>query len=361
MNRQEKIQKILQRSKEVILDSALENGAIIAANTDKHYYPREAKNYHYVWPRDAAYICVAAQEMGVVDIQEPFFEWLLERPEDFKKEGLLFANYSTNGRKEVHQFQPDQAGAMLWAIHEFYKDSVSEGVKKQEMLIRRMADGLVNNWREKFFFHNATDLWEEGKRKTSTQMENNHTYSLAACVCGLRCAHNMLNDIFYKKTAQEMDEKIQEAYNKKKKFFVRTHGKIDDYNMDASLLGLAYPFNVIEADDERMVNTVKHMENTIVINGGVHRYQFDYYDGEGTAQEGAGGWPLLNAWMSIYWSLKGNKTKAGQYYDWIVDRAEQFDFYLPEQIFDDFRVGIYPLAWSHAMFVLAGKHLGYLK
>ena len=82
-----KIKQLLETSKEIIRHSALENGAIIAANPDKDYYPREAKNYHFVWPRDAAYICVAAQMVGINDIQEPYFNWLIKRPEDFEKEG----------------------------------------------------------------------------------------------------------------------------------------------------------------------------------------------------------------------------------------------------------------------------------
>jgi len=118
----DKIKKLITKSKEIILDSALENGAIVAANSDKNYYPKTAKDYHYVWPRDAAYICVAGQLAGIKNIQEPFFAWLEDRPEDFKKESKLFAHYSPNGRIKTRQFQPDQAGTMLWAIHKFYQD-----------------------------------------------------------------------------------------------------------------------------------------------------------------------------------------------------------------------------------------------
>jgi len=355
----QKIKKIIDKSKEIFSDVSLENGAIVAANSDKNYYPKGAKDYHYVWPRDAAYICVAAQMARINDIQEPFFTWLEDRPEDFKKEGKLFANYSANGRIKVRQFQPDQAGSMLWAIHEFYKDKPSD-CQKQEALIRRLADGLTNNWKGKYFFSNTTDLWEEGGRKTSTKMENNHTYSLAACARGLMYADDMITGDKWKEAAEQMIERINAAYLEKEKYFVRNHGKIDDLNMDASLLGLVYPFNIIKADDERMVNTMKVMEKAIAPGGGVHRYQFDYYDGEGTAQEGGGAWPILNFWMSIYWSIKGDKTKANNYYDWVVERVED-DYLIPEQIFEDFRKGIKPLAWSHAMFIIASKYLGKLK
>jgi GH15 family glucan-1,4-alpha-glucosidase len=355
----DRVKKIINKSKEIILDSVLENGAIVAANSDKSYYPKRAKNYHYVWPRDSAYICVAAQLAGIRNIQEPFFAWLEDRPEDFKKEGKLFANYSPNGPIKVRQFQPDQAGTMLWVIHEFYKDHPND-CQKQEVLIRRLADGLTDDWREKYFFTNTVDLWEEGHRKTSTKVENNHTYSLAACAQGLLLADKMIGGEKWKEAAQQMIERINEAYFENQGTFVRNHGKIDDFNMDASLLGLVYPFEIIKADDQRMINTIKQMEEKIVTNGGVHRYQFDYYDGEGSAQEGGGAWPILNFWMAVYWAKKGDKKKARKYYDWVIDRVED-DYLIPEQIFEDARKGIKPLVWSHAMFIIASHFLGELK
>lgn len=353
-----KIQKLISKSIEIIKDSSLENGAIVAANTDKEYYPRQAKDYHYVWPRDAAYTCVAAQIAGILNIQEPFFHWLDYRPENFRKEGRLYSNYSTNGRKEIDQFQPDQAGSMLWAIYEFYKDDLPKS-EKQEVLIRRIADGLCSDWRGKYFFHNTVDLWEEGHRKTSTKMKNNHTYSLAVCARGLLLANTMIQNNEWERAGRQMIERIHEAHSPQLKRFLRNHGKIDDPNIDASLLGLVYPSEIIKADDPRMIDTVDAIEKNIVIDGGVHRFQFDYYDGEGSAQEGGGAWPILNFWMSIYFALKKDRKKAEKYYNWIVEKVKD-DYLIPEQIFSDFREGIKPLVWSHAMFVIASKFLGYL-
>jgi len=355
----QKIKDLIAKSREILLDSSLSNGAIIAANSDMEYYPRQAKDYHYVWPRDAAYICVAAKLAGITNIQEPFFKWLEYRPQDFKKRGKLYANYSTNGRIRVRQYQPDQAGSMLWAIYDFYSEHLSEAAK-QENLIRRLADGISDSWKRTYFFDNTVDLWEEGHRQTSTKMENNHTYSLAACARGLLCADMMLKGDRWKETAHQMIERINDAYNEKHKYFLRTHGKIDDLNVDASMLGIAYPFNIIPANDPRMLNTASAIENNIVVNGGVHRYQFDYYDGEGSAQEGGGAWPLLNFWLATYYQLAGQPKKAEQYFNWVINRLDN-DLLIPEQIFEDFRKGIKPLAWSHAMFIIAAANLGYLK
>ncbi|MEK7072403.1 MAG: glycoside hydrolase family 15 protein [Patescibacteria group bacterium] len=354
---EENIKLILAKSRQVIGDVSLENGAIVAANTDKPYYPRSASNYHYVWPRDAAFICVAAQELDL-KIQEPFFKWLDERPEDFKKESLIFQNYSTNGRAHWRQFQPDQAGAVLWAIWEYYKNNPSQSLKF-ESLIRRLADGLCNDWKGSYFFHNTSDLWESGTRKTSTKIENNHTYSLAACAKGLELADRLINNSKWIECAEEMRKKIDQAYSQEDGYFLRTYGKLSDKNIDASILGLVWPFNIISANDERMVKTVTQIEEKLIINnGGVQRFQFDYYDGEGTAEEGAGAWPILNFWLSIYWNLKGDQNKTEYYFNWVLNNLKKYNGFIPEQIFADYRIGVYPLAWSHAMFILAAKKLG---
>jgi glucoamylase len=356
-----KIQKIINTSKEVIKDCALEDGAIVAANTDKPYSPKEAGDYRYVWIRDAAFICVAAEYLNL-PIQENFFHWAEERPEDFDRDKLLYSNYSTNGRiaSMGKQFQADQTGSLLWAIHNHYKKNLKEA-QKFKSLIERLADGLAAHWDKDNFSISTTDLWEVTERKTSTRLKNNFTYSLAACARGLFCANEITPNQFWKETGMQMISKVNEAYDKENKCFLRNYGKISDRNIDASLLGLVYPFEVCESNDERIINTVSKIESTIVENGGVHRFQFDYFDSEGSAQEGGGAWPVLNCWMAIYWVLAGNKEKALRYFNWVVEHAPKYNGYLAEQYFaDDIRIGIYPLAWSHAMFVIACHYLGYL-
>jgi GH15 family glucan-1,4-alpha-glucosidase len=356
-----RIQKLINVSKEVIRDCALEDGAIVAANTDKPYSPKEAGDYRYVWVRDASFCCVAAELLNL-PIQEPFFRWVDERPEDFERDKLLYSNYSTNGRIATmgKQFQADQAGTLLWAIFMHYKKNLKEAPKFKN-LIERLADGLCARWDKDHFSVSTTDLWEVVERRTSTRLKNNFTYSLAACARGLICANDMIPNHLWKETAMQMIKKINDAYDKNRKYFLRNQGRIADLNVDASLLGLVYPFEICEPLDERITDTVKMMEKTIVENGGVHRFQFDYFDSEGSAQEGGGAWPVLNCWMAIYWSLAGDKTKALKYFDWVVEHAPKFNNFLPEQYFaDEIRIGIYPLAWSHAMFIMACRHLGYL-
>lgn len=148
---------------------------------------------------------------------------------------------------------------------------------------------------------------------------------------------------------------MNEAYDPNRGYFLRNHGKIDDPNIDASALGLVWPFAMVEANDERMLTTIQTIERVIVMDGGVHRFQFDYFDSEGSAWEGGGAWPVLNFWLTIVLKRAGDSAKAETYFNWVVDRVDR---YIPEQIFADFRIGITPLVWSHAMFIIAAEELG---
>lgn len=356
-----KIQQLIKTSREVIKDCALENGAIVAANIDKPYVHREAANYRWVWPRDAAFVCVAADILNI-PIQKPFFRWLDKYPQDFVRRKILYANYATNGRigSMGITFQPDQVGVILWAIHTHFKKDLKKALEFKE-LIERLADGIVDHWDKTHFDIHTVDIWEEIHRHTSVTMENSFTYSLASCAKGLLLAYEVLPNHFWKETAHQMIEQIKKAYSPEDKYFYRTFGRVNDKNIDASLLGLVWPFEIYEPRCPEMINTIHRIEKELVIKGGVHRYQFDYYDGEGSAQEGGGSWPVLNFWLAIYFVLSGQKSKAKKYYHWVLKKLDPKDYhnYLPEQIFDDFRRGIYPLAWSHAMFVIASKYLGY--
>jgi len=353
------IQKLIRQSRQIFKDCFLENGAIVAANTDKLYYPRQGADYRWVWPRDAAFVVLAARILGL-KFEGAFFDWLWERPQDFARTGLLFANYSTNGRfgSMGRMFEPDQNGTILWLIGETYKDRPLP--KKTEALVRRLANGLVNIWNGAHFSCHTVDIWEEEHRHTTITMANNHTYSLAACAKGLLRAAEMLGEGIWKENALQMISQIDKAYSEKDGYFYRNIGKTKDPNVDASMIGLAWPFEIFDYKDSKIKNTIKAIEENIVVDGGVHRYQFDYFDGEGSASEGGGAWPLLNFWLSIYFAKAGNIKKAKEYFVWPLDKLAPYQGYLPEQIFPDNRIGVYPLSWSYAMFVIAAYHLGYI-
>jgi GH15 family glucan-1,4-alpha-glucosidase len=356
-----KKEALIESTKRVIKDAAVENGAIVAANTDKKYYPRDVSSYRCVWIRDASFTCVAA-DMLDIEIQEDFFQWCLERADGFDRDGVFYQKYHTNGAKAGDQFQPDQTGILLWAIwhHYAYQRRTEDAVEFKDLIVKA-ADGICKRWDGNHFAVPTYDLWEE--RCTFPDLEDNHTYSLAACARGLKCADAMMierkNESKTKKwlrCAKEMEETINKGYDASHRYFLRTFGKINDYVVDASLLGLVYPFEVCSADDPRMVNTVHAIEKKIVENGGVHRYEKDVYDGwvrEGKLRyKGAGAWPLLNFWMSIYYAMRGEERKAEKYNEWVLNCLDSP--YIPEQIFEnELQKSVCPLVWAHAMFVIS--------
>ena len=280
---------LLEASRRVIKDAVVENGAIVAANTDMKYYPRDVTSYRYVWLRDASFICVAADILGL-DIQADFFQWCMERAE--APDGIFFQRYHTNGARAGEQFQPDQAGTLLWAIWHHYnyrqeqEREQEEAMKDFKELISKVADGICKHWYRNHFLIPTFDLWEE--RSTYPDIGDNHTYSIAACMCGLRYANELMNgdknnnnkNKKWLLCASQMENSLKSAYvydpDPSHGYFLCTFGAINDYVVDASLLGLVYPFEVCSAQDERMVN------------GDVRR-------------KGAGAWPLLNFWMAIYY------------------------------------------------------------
>jgi GH15 family glucan-1,4-alpha-glucosidase len=351
-----KIQKLIQTSRQVILDCVLENGAIVAANCLKEYFPKEAKYYTYVWPRDASFTCVAADILGIKGIQEKFFDWCINRAEAFLDIGLFYENYFVNGLKASGRFQPDQTGSVLWAVWHYFKDD-RKGLSKYKKLIQKAANGICSKWDEDHFNEVTNDLWEE--RLAFPDLKENFTYSLVACIGGLECANALSPNGKWIKTAKEMRERLENHFDG---YFFRSYGKLSDKRIDASTMGLVYPFEIFEPDDDRIVATIKEIEKKLVVAGGVHRYENDEYDGwmRETVQrnKGAGAWPLLNFWMSICCVKLGDREKALRYYEWVLEKVGRF---IPEQIFDNnLQVSVSPLCWSHAMFIIASRELGYL-
>ena len=394
--KKQKIKELIKVSKEVIADGSLENGAIVAANSDKAVYPVTSQDYRYVWVRDASYVCMAADLLGLRDIPERFFDWCLNRAEDFKETGFFSNAYNVNGTIHgtlispgepkvprrlrdscidlIHcgtQFQPDQGGSLLIAIAHHIKHFGADASKFGK-LIEKTAAGVCRSWKSDAFVLPCYDLWEE--RCVLTEHRGYHTYSLAMCVAGLRAAIGLLgNKKKWLRTEKQMSKTFAEVYSSGTKSIPRTYRKgsiaknrkirADDLKPDTSLLGLVYPSGILDPQDEKMASTVLEIiKSNMTDSGGLLRYPADRYCGgvrKGwVTLTGAGTWPLLSFWMSVYYSLCGDNENAGKFFDRPLKRIDK---YIPEQIFEDkSRRPITPLIWSHAMFVIAAKFLGHI-
>ena len=391
------IKKLIKVSRDVINDCSLENGAIVAANPGKSVYPATVQNYGYVWIRDSSYICISADLLGLKDIPERFFDWCLHRAEGCQETGIFHNAYNPNGTIHgtlvsptepkvpqkvkdryghlIHhgtQFQPDQNGTLLVAICHHIKHFNIRKISGYEKLIKQSASGISKSWKEGRFVLPCFDLWEE--RCLPPTQKRYHTYSLAMCIAGLRVAIELLGKKpEWRRTEKEMSNVFAELYSSAANLFPRTYSigsvaqcrnwKKEDFLPDASLLGLVYPAGIVDPLDPKMATSVEEIirKNTID-HGGLLRYPGDRYCGGvkngWVTLTGAGAWPLLSFWMAVYFAMRGDQENARKHFNWPLERIDQ---YIPEQIFEDKKkLSILPLAWSHAMFIIAADFLGYL-
>ena len=337
-----KIQNLIKTSKKVILDCCLENGAIVAANSTKLSYPKDIQNYFYIWPRDAAFICVAADILKLHDIPKQFFNWCLERGID--KNGLFWHRYEPNGirngfiipewynldlsigpkfiktphgikvinvlsqfTKYFHpdglyesgallcQLQPDQNGLVLWAIkeHAEYDQNTSRKFKE---LIKKLADGICSLWDTdlgtyKFLYH---DAWEEKIGFPGI----NITYDVIIDILGLECAMKLTSSPKkeWGQTVESMQNSLKNSYDKKTKLWKAVYGpnyqketykkmftdillNPNLYNPEIDINLLSLVYPASITDKEEAKILLRHLLRHLSRGDGIIRYPGDKFEG----------------------------------------------------------------------------------
>lgn len=372
MKFESQIEQLTNSTVSVFEDCIVENGAIIAANSDMAYYPETAVDYRYVWPRDAAFIIYAADTLGMTtDIKANFVQWLLDRAESFSESGTLIKRYGTNGRHDRrygHQYQPDQAGTMLWVLHHTTPDAD----QRIDSTISLLASGLSRCWNESHFIHpdptcrTIQDIWED--QEISVDKERRvFTYSLAASLYGLEQAITRLGDkagVIGEAWLSAVETMVATMQKTEAQHYTwKIPSQSDDRLVDASLCGLMWPFEV-QQPQAHGIDTIMKIGQTLLVPGrGIKRYSDDKYDGvckeTSPPEGGAGTWPLLSFWYAIALKKTGLSDQADQVYRETLELLP--NDYIPEQILSADRTDRppTPLAWAHAMFIIASKELGY--
>jgi ferredoxin len=133
-----------------------------------------------------------------------------------------------------------------------------------------------------------------------------------------------------------------------------------DETIDASLFAI-YKFHMFEADDPRVVSTMRAVEQKLWVKtrvGGVARYENDYYHrvSNDTAAVPGNPWFICTLWLADYY-IERAKTNAElkqalPIFEWTAAHslesgvlAEQVNPYTNEPI------SVSPLTWSHATVV----------
>lgn len=121
------------------------------------------------------------------------------------------------------------------------------------------------------------------------------------------------------------------------------------YRRSRSLLGLAWPFRAVDPGGTRMRATAAAIERELVLPcGGVLRHEGDDY-------AGGNPWLLTTLWLGLYYRQIGDEAGLQRCLDYALSRRTELDL-LPEQADRDGKPAwVLPLAWSHAMLVLAAR------
>jgi GH15 family glucan-1,4-alpha-glucosidase len=353
----------LYRRSLLVLDALAdrETGAVIAApEVDPEFV--SSGGYGYVWARDLAYIVLALLAAGRRDLAVGALHWLRRAQ---SPEGLWAQRHDTGGRLAaswgLHQL--DETGAAVFAYEAAWRELGDEQVDAELWpSARRAGELLVRVLDERGLPRSTVDLWEE--------REGCHAYTAAAAFGGLRAAGAMAS-----RHEPELERPFFEAADAVRAGIERflwseEHGRYlrtipargepdlpypnpghpcprDDTTVDVSLLGLAWPFGAVDPCGERMGRTAEAVRAVLACpDGGVLRYAGDGY-------AGGNSWVLAALWLGLWSRQVGDAAGHGRALTYALDVATPLGL-LPEQAGSDGRPAwVLPLAWSHAMLILA--------
>lgn len=350
-----------------------ETGGVIAApEMDQQF--RHSGGYGFVWGRDIAYVVHGLLAARRDDLARNALRWLVAAQ---TAEGIWLHRHWTSGALAPSwgHHQIDETGAILHAF-DLAWNALQDDELDRELwtACRRAADFLVDfRDPETGLTLPSVDLWEE--------REGEHAYSAAAVAAGLAAAARIATrhepDVAerYAAAAGSLREAIETSlWDETRGRYLRARrvtrfdgrpsstaaalpypnrngsGAADsDDTIDVALLGLAWPFGVVDPAGERMRATAAAIEARLSLpDGGLRRYDGDTY-------AGGNSWVLAVLWLGLWRRSIGD-----------VDGYERCLAYakaaqtpvglLPEQVTRDGKPAwVVPLTWSHAMFVIATR------
>jgi GH15 family glucan-1,4-alpha-glucosidase len=319
-------------------------GAVIAApELDPDF--EHSGGYGFVWGRDLAFIVLAFLAAGRTDLAGRALRWL---PGAQEPEGLWLQRHWTDGTLAPSwcKHQLDETGAILFAYDAAWRELGDEQLDADLWpSARRAAEFLLGTIEEDGIPCATADLWEE--------REGRHAFTAAAIYGGLRAAasmarrHEPLLSDSYEAAAEGVREAIE------RELWSEFHGRylrsIGDPVLDVSLLGLAWPFAAVDPAGERMRATVAALQAELGdVERGVGRYAGDTY-------AGGNNWVLAALWLGLWYRQVGDTGGLERSLEYAV-RVQTTLGLLPEQVTDDGEPAwVVPLAWSHAMLLLAAR------
>ena len=363
-----------------------ETGGIVAAlELDENR--TKSGCYAYCWPRDSIFITRAFDLLKMEEETEKFYNVFCKKTQS--NNGMWEQRFYTDGTlAPCWGYQIDETASVIYGVYDHYKHTkdnkfLEENLKmceKATEFLFAYTENLLNideedlvkkELQEKYkkYFeitkHVSYDLWEMN--------EGVHLYSLSSIISGLECMKKIYETIDNKqenlRLKQEKRNKIALKLNKYiqlLKEYIEDNlidkdtktlkRNLKDNNMDISVIGAVYPFNVFSPKEKKVLNTVENINLTLrTYTGGYQRYENDGY-------RNGSPWPISNLWMTLYYLEIGEKKKAKETFDFVLKTVGKHSF-LGEQV-DNSTLKpnwVIGLGWSHAMFIIVLEKLSNIK
>ncbi len=378
--------ELVEHSIKLILGTQAPSGAYPASP--------DYATYQYGWLRDGAFIAHAMDLFGQHESASRFHQWVantvlrygvkvdrLEAVEPDKTRPLpnvdaLHTRYTLDGQEvdgDWGSFQLDGYGFWLSSLaHHVTQDAADP--EPFERAAETVIRYLTLTWELPCY-----DCWEEYPTRR-------HSATWASIAGGLRHAADAFGNSAAGNTAQLITERLRSAAGDDvmRKFIYdgisaptgdssttsnpsaiagheRVGKPLSPDAADASILLTLGNFGPFSGDDPTVAATLKTVDDQLIVDGGVHRYEEDEF-------YGGGQWPVL---AGAYAALANVDPLARrQSIEWIESQADQ-NGNLPEQTPTHLRNPDYlepwvdrwgpaarPLLWSHAMYLIATATTG---
>jgi glucoamylase len=394
-----KVVDLFKRSLLVVRTQIDNDGAIVAANdSDIMQFSRDT--YSYVWPRDGALVADALDLAGFPDIARWFYNFCAKT---ITEDGYFYHKYNPDGspasswhpwvlkNERAMPIQEDETALVVWAIwRHYYRYRDIEFVRPLWVDIVQKAADFMCKYRDS---HTGLplpsyDLWEE--------RWGVHAFTVATVYGGLKAARNFAVCFGDREKAEKYNTAAEEIragaakylWSDKLKRFVRrlvpkeqpvppddanyveaeqlkTEPKTEDFyevdeTIDASLYAI-YKYHLFEADDERVVATMRAVEEKLWVKtrvGGLARYENDYYHrvSNDIAAVPGNPWFICTLWLADYYITRAQTTAelkmALPIFEWTAAHALESGV-LAEQVnpYTNEPLSVSPLTWSHATVV----------
>ena len=357
----DKIQKIYNRTILLYLLLQNENTGGISASMEIDEGFSRCGRYSYCWPRDAVFITKALDLLKMEDKSEMFYKNFCKNTQS--KSGMWEQRFFTDGRlAPCWGYQIDETASVVYGIYDHYtrtkdktflRDNLKMIEKATEFLLKYIND-LIQNKNQ---MQKSYDIWE--------MYEGDSLYSLSSIYSAFKSMleiYKVLEDDFKQNRIKQekiikqkeilsdqiikiKEYAIQKFYDYDKNSFVRNS---EDKKMDISILGAIVPFNMLNANDKKVKNTVEKINLTLrTYTGGYLRFENDHYS------ENKYPWVIATLWMSLYYLEVKEYEKAKECFYFVVNTCNMHGF-LAEQI-DNSKLEpkwVIGLGWSHAMFII---------